>query len=288
MTWLAVDEWLRFLPHDTDELAVDVAWSPVFTEQPSRPGRAGLDREWRWGGAVSWLGGPALLPLPEWPRRPDGTPLAHVASISLHEAAVAAAEEDKAAWPEHDEGLPDHGWLEVFHDLSVYGWDAGDRDGGSWLVRWVPEAQRPGFAEPPPDLDTPGAACQAGMLLRGWSARPSGDFLSDRGQNSAAEHVQQEFQRAWSAQRNNMREALPGPVTHVYGHSQVSTAPAVRVLRDVLPLQEGDRHRLVLDVESTTHLAGWFGDSASLEVWMRQSDVAARRFDRAWCLTRTD
>lgn len=77
-------------------------------------------------------------------------------------------------------------------------------------------------------------------------------------------------------------------MTHVYGHSQTSTAPAVRVLRDVLPLREGDRYRLVLDIESSTHLAGWFGDGAALEVWMRQSDLAARRFDLAWCLTRTD
>ncbi len=86
MSWLAVDEWLERLPFDTTAPARDIAWSPVFTEQSFPPGRAGLDEEWRCGGPVSWLGGPALLPLAEWPRRPDGTPLAHVASISLYEA----------------------------------------------------------------------------------------------------------------------------------------------------------------------------------------------------------
>jgi hypothetical protein len=288
MSWLAVDEWLEGLPFDTSALARDIAWSPVFTEQGSRPGRTGLDREWRWGGWPSWLGEPALLPLAEWPRRADGTPLAHVASISLHEAR-AWGEEGKAAWPEHREGLPAAGYLEVFHDLiDTYGWEATDRDAGDWLVRWVPEPQRPGFAEPPPDLDTPTDACQAGMLLPGWSSRPPGDFLSDRGQNDAAMHVIEEFQRAWAYQRTQSRDTRPTTVTHVYGHSQNSAAPALRVLREVLPVEDGDHYRLVLDIESWTHLSGWFGDAVALEVWMRHSDVVARRFDRAWCITRTD
>ncbi len=258
------------------------------TAQGSRPGRAGLDREWRWGGWVSWLGGPALLPLAQWPRRPDGTPLAHVAALSLSEAG-ATVEESRTAWPEHREGLPSEGYLEVFHDLvDTYGWEATDRDSGGWLVRWVPDPQRPGLAEPPADLETPTDACQAGMLLPGWSSRPPSDFLADRGQHEAAAHVSAELQRAWAFQRTRSRDTPPTPVTHVYGHSQNATAPALRVLRDVLPLQEGDVHRLVLDIESWTHLSGWFGDAASLEVWMRDSDLVARRFDRAWCITRTD
>ena len=134
-SWLSVDEWLAGLPVDTTALARDIAWSPVFSSQGSRPGRAGLDREWRWGGWVSWLGGPALLPLAEWPRRPDGTPLAHVAALSLSEAG-ATVEESRTAWPEHREGLPSEGYLEVFHDLvDTYGWEATDRDDGGWLIR---------------------------------------------------------------------------------------------------------------------------------------------------------
>lgn len=284
-TWSAVEEWLDGSPSDTAALSWDIAWSPVFTEQGIRPGRAGLDREWRWGGWVSWLGGPALLPLPEWPRRPDGTPLAHVASISLHEAWAAAPAEDKATWPEHREGLPTDGYLEVFHDLHIRATESTD-DGG-WLVRWVPEPQRPGLAEPPADLVTPTDACQAGLLLRGWSSRPPEDFSADRGQRDAAAHVTGEVQRAWAFQRTWSGDPLPTPVTHVYGHSQCSTAPALGVLRDVLPVQAGDGHRLVLDIGLRTQLTGWFGDATSLEVWMRDSDLVARRFDRAWCLCRT-
>jgi len=35
-------------------------------------------------------------------------------------------------------------------------------------------------------------------------------------------------------------------------------------------------------------ILGWFGDAGSLEVWMRQSDLNARVFGKAWCLIRTD
>lgn len=79
------------------------------------------------------------------------------------------------------------------------------------------------------------------------------------------------------------------PVTHSYGHSQNGARAIREVLAEVLPLSEqDDEHRLLFDIESWTHLEGWFGDAAPLEVWMRQSDLEVRAFDRAWCLTRTD
>jgi hypothetical protein len=140
--WIGVDEWLESLPYDTSRLGQDIAWSPVFTEQPYKPGRAHLDRMWRFNDGPSWLGGPALLPLPEWPRRPDGKPLAHVASINLWDVWGTAHEENKEAFPEHAEGLPTTGYLEVFHDLIyTWGWETEDRDAGGWLVRWVPEPE---------------------------------------------------------------------------------------------------------------------------------------------------
>jgi hypothetical protein len=287
-SWSAVDEWLAGIPHGTAALAGDLAWSPVLSEHGFRRGRAGLDRAWRWEGRVSWLGGPAVRPLATWPRRPDRTALAHVAAVSLEDLDATVVEEERAAFPVCREGLPTSGYLEVFHDLvDTYGWEAADRDRGGWLVRWVPRPET-GLADPPDDLATPDNACQVGILMPGWSSRPAGDLLADRALNTAAARVQDEFQRAWTFQRTGSRDRTSVPVTHLYGHGQNASAPARRVLEDVLPLDDGDEHRLVLDVESWTHLSGWFGDAASLEVWMRDSDLAARRFDRAWCLTRTD
>ena len=45
---------------------------------------------------------------------------------------------------------------------------------------------------------------------------------------------------------------------------------------------------LLVGVESWTALSGWFGDAGHLEVWMRASDLASRRFENTWCLIRTD
>lgn len=288
-TWTAVDGWLTSLPLDTSTIRSDVAWSPVFSEQPYRAGSAVLARAWRFSEYPSWLGGPALLPLPEWPRRRDGIPLAHVAAVNLEDVSSASVVEEKAAWPVHEEGLPTTGYLEVFHDLvETYGWEVGDRATGGWSVRWVPEPESRHLADPPADLDTPTDACQAGIFLPGWSSRPPLDFLSDQAGFDTAEWVQEANQRGWWLQRTGESTELARPVTHVYGHSQNATGPAAEVLREALPLGPGDVHRLVLEVESFTHLAGWFGDAASLEVWMRASDLAGRRFDQAWCITRTD
>lgn len=127
-----------------------------------------------------------------------------------------------------------------------------------------------------------GCCCPAGAADRRATSSPTA------GHNAAAAHVGEEFQRAWAYQRTQSRDAPPTTVTHVYGHSQNSTAPALRILREVLPVEDGDGYRLVLDIESWTHLSEWFGDAAALEVWMWDSDLAARRFERAWCITRTD
>ena len=107
------------------------------------------------------------------------------------------------------------------------------------------------------------------------------------GRFEAAQLVTTEFRRAWAFQRAGHRHGQPEvPVTHVYGHSQEGTDAALRDLRPALPLEDGDEYRLVLDIEGWTTLDGWFGDAGALEVWMRASDLAERRFERAWCLIR--
>lgn len=284
--WPMVEEWLGQWPFDTRSLRDDVAWSPVFTAQSFTPGRTELDERWTTGGEVSWLGGPAVLPLPEWPRRTDGIALAHVATVAVPDVAGAAWSQEKEAFPDHREGLPTTGVLEVFHDLETYGFEAANGSAGGWLVRWVPEPDRSGFAEVPSDVDTPTEVAQPGLFLRGWTLRSPSEFIGTR-HFEAAEALGEAYQRAWLLQHTGSADGWPVPVTHVYGHSQAGSAEALEVLADVLPLEAGDSHRLVMDIESWTHLDQWFGDAAPLEVWMRESDLAARRFDRAWCMIRT-
>jgi hypothetical protein len=287
MTWPAVEQWLADRPFDTSFVARDVAWSPTFTSQSFTRGRSGLEELWATGGEVSWLGGPAALPLQAWPRRPDGYPLAHVLTLSLHNVDNVFEEQYKEAFPEHRQGLPATGVLEVFHDLQTYGWEPEDRESGAWLVRWVGKPERSGFAEIPDDVDTPTEVCQPGLILPGWSLRSPMDFAGSE-RFEPAEELTEAFQRTWLLQQTGSHAEEPIPVTHVYGHSQNGSAQAIGILEHALPLDDGDDYRMILDVESWTHLAGWFGDAAPLEVWMRESDLSSCRFDEAWCIIRTD
>jgi uncharacterized protein YwqG len=67
------------------------------------------------------------------------------------------------------------------------------------------------------------------------------------------------------------------------------TAYAHEVLREVRPLTEdGDSYTLLLSIDGWNTFDEWFGDAGNLEVWMRESDLRDGRFDRAWCMIRTD
>jgi hypothetical protein len=287
-------EWLQRPDYRAAGLHGDVAFTVAYTEQSFDPGPAEL-RElfWPTGSGVSWLGGPAGGILEsEWPRRADGRPLAHVASFDLEETHNTIDAEGRADWPPGQEGLPGHGILQIFHDLSeTYGHDPADRLRGGWLVRWDPEPDRTLLADAPSDLELPTDACQVVLPLATFSVSSSADAIgAPTPVFEAAEAANDQIQRMWAWQRTRNRHARPMPLTHLYGHSQSGDRhPALNVLPACLPLSlPGDRYRLIAEIESWTTLEGWFGDARPLEVWMRDSDLRERAFEEAWCIIRTD
>lgn len=288
-----VADWLRARGPHAEALADQVAWSPTFTEQSFPGGPGEVEDLWTTGGRVSWVGGPAVAPLDHWPRSAARAPLEHVITVCLDDLHTTGDAASTRTFPQHEQGLPTTGALEVFHDLSTWGWDADDAAAAGWLVRWVPQPDRSHLVPGPDTTALDGRpsspVCQAGTFLPGWTLPPLADAV---GAPSAvfdvAEDLAREHARAWCHQRQlPFRGQVDGP-THAYGHGSRSTAAAAEVLAAVLPLDDGDHHRLLLEVESGSHLAGWFGDRGHLQVWMRRSDLAARRFDAAWCLVRTD
>ncbi|MGQ1797343.1 DUF1963 domain-containing protein [Kocuria oceani] len=288
--WGQIQAWLQAGPPGAGLLLEQVAFSPVLSDQSFAPGDEELRELWGTGGWVSWLGGPAAAPLDGWPRTVDGTALAHVLTLHLADLAGVLDDQGKAVWPGLREGLPTVGVLEVFHDLRTFGSDATDQDSGAWVVRWVADPARTELVQPPEGVDTPSAACQVVLALPGFTLPPAADAAGGAEEEfETARAVEKAVRRAWLAQRTGSARGHPTLVSHVYGHSQHGEIHARALLHNVLPLSAaGDEHRLVLDLESWTALSGWFGDAGSLEVWMRDSDLQARRFDRAWCLIRTD
>lgn len=284
-----VTEWLD--ARGAARLADSLRYSVVFSEQSFAPGTDEIAEGWQEGAWISWLGGPAPLE-GDWPRNAHGQPLAHVALLhlgdvnSIHPSA-------RRTWPEGqlEEGLPHQGYLQIFHDLQTYGWEADDQTATGWLVRWIPEPasaqHRWPLVDGPEDLDTPSTVCQPGLFMPSFTLPSSLEHQPASGVSvETHDQLLEDIADSWALQRGV--GSVPA-FTHVYGHSTAGDAvPEEEILPEALPVEAGDRYRLVVEIESWTTLAGWFGDAAALEVWMRESDLTAARFDRAWCIIRTD
>ncbi|MCW4467213.1 YwqG family protein [Glutamicibacter sp. MNS18] len=289
-----MDAWLNSTEINAGFLGKDLKFTVLLLDQYD----AGVDRilaERAELGELSWLGGPALGPVEQWPRTASGEPLAHIATINLGEAQALLESSDitEPNWPEPSARLPESGYLEVFHHLGTYG-NPEDVGTGGWLVRYLPLAgeEFPPLVSAPDDLDLPTDVCQPVLLGTGFSVPRAVDFTdSDDATFEAAERVEEELNAAWTAWRRAVSSVEPPvfPISHMYGHSDAGTGYAQAVLDKVRPLAgPGDSYILVLGLESWTFFEGWFGDAGSFEVWMRSSDLDARNFDQAWCMIRTD
>lgn len=107
----------------------------------------------------------------------------------------------------------------------------------------------------------------------------------------AVETVEQAVQYMWTWQRlQDQNPHMNLPVSHLYGNAQKGNElPLGEILPGAIPLADDcDRYRLIAEFEGWQNFEAWFGDASPLKVWMRQSDLDAKRFDRAWCIIRTD
>ncbi|MCH6231237.1 DUF1963 domain-containing protein [Microbacterium sp. CFH 31415] len=291
---MAAIEWLQRPEYRVAGLSGEVAFSVAYTEQSFDPGPAELqDLFWPTGSEVSWLGGPAGgVTEDDWPRRADGRPLAHVATFDLADAYNTIDAESRSDWPPGQEGLPHHGVLQIFHDLTdTYGYEPDDRLTRGWRVLWDPQPDRSLLTTGPADLELPTDACQVILPLATFTVPSAADAIgAPTAVFEATDAANDQLQRMWAWQRTLNRAAEPIPFTHLYGHAQNGNRhAALNVLPTCLPLTiPGDRYRLVAEIEGQTTLEGWFGDGSPLEVWMRDSDLRARAFDAAWCIIRSD
>ncbi|GAB3274472.1 YwqG family protein [Kineosporia babensis] len=290
-----ISKWLSRKEFAPANLQDQFAFSIVFSEQSLEPGEDELRSDfWPSGAQVSWLGGPALLPTTQtWPRTSEGAPLAHIATFDLAGISGVLDPESRKQWqnPPLRADLPNTGFLQIFHDLSTYGYEPDDSARQGWLVRWLSSREGLTFAVPPEDLDLPQPAAQVVLPMASFSLPSALDIAADNESAfNAAESAIEAYQSTWRFQRTEGTQTQPLPVSHLYGHSQAGEGlPRQEVLPVVLPLQsEADEYRLIADLESWTTLEGWFGDASPLEIWMRQSDLQARDFARAWCMIRTD
>ncbi len=284
--------WLQDPAIALPTLADDIRFSVVLTAANLPAGREDIDHFWDGTAHLSWLGGPAVGPLARWPERHDGKKLAHVATLHLGEIADVVDEDHRKAWgpgmPDRyapSLSLPDSGALEIFHDGETSGYDQSDRADGAWQVRWSPAPD--GSVVDAPAADAPTGVCQVVIPYASFSIRSPEDAIGlPEEEFNRVERANNAILDAWQSFFMAGREKVYTPLSHLYGHSWKGTDELNDTLARVLPLASADEHVLILDLESWTHLEGWFGDAGHLEVWMRRSDLATRNFDAAWCFIR--
>lgn len=285
-----VEQWLSSRGVRLEAARLDPV--AVFSEN-SFTDPAELAESWTGVLQVSWLRGPALDVGP-WPEDARGRPLAHVATFSLTD--VSGAWDGQFHSDSGDMLSPDvpsrwDGYLEIFHDLSCFGYDPrADRAERSFLVRRVPSTGARTLQDPPrwqPDPVTD-LSPQLGLFWPAVSiSRRRGIHLTAQ-EFEDLERAEGDLLAAWEKARFGRDWSGVTPLTRFGGVSSHGYRPVQRVLEAALPLQDGDEHVLLASVETATALEGWFSDSGDLEVWIRRSDLTAQRFEASWLLTRTD
>ncbi|WP_166392188.1 DUF1963 domain-containing protein [Nocardioides ochotonae] len=246
----------------------------------------------------SWFGGRPLAPAgEEWPRRADGTPLAHVVQVDLN---------DDWEMMRPEIGLPSRGLLQVFHDLETYGnpEDAGDV---AWRVRWFDTDDFDGFAPTARPDDLPIPACTGPLAARPspMATVPSVLDLHHPDQDTwdRYKRIQTWLENYPYTHNRLMAPDLAAtsspwggdpsrlvPVSRLCGYGYNEFNPDYQKILDAqLPLSVGDEHVMFADINPGQFTdEDWFHGQRHLQIWMRRSDLAERRFDDCWAFIRLD
>ncbi len=239
---------------------------------------------------ASHFGGQPDLPAGfVWPRY-KGVPLTLLAQIRLADT-VPYDVEDK---------LPDSGWLYVFYEMSAFTWGLEASEKGSWVLRYH-DGPVEGLNRAPLPSDLPEeASWQNPASLR---FAPSIDLPSydDRRFPGATVGESDEAWEAWFDFAASFAPDQNGEVyNHLLGHPQI-IQNEMRIPTEItfsVPLQpearlaawsdpavqaRADGWNLLLQLDSDEAGPGWmWGDVGRLYFWIRDEDLAARRFDDVW------
>jgi uncharacterized protein YwqG len=239
--------------------------------------------------SMSRLGGlPALPTAVPWPKR-NGRSLSFIAQIELSSQPKVAAQE----------GLPAEGLLLFFYDAEQSTWGFDPKDTGSFAVIYAPESTpATDVAEWPDDLPEHAQyrACnltsEETVALPPWDSVLVEDLGLDREQLDAYQDVLEAAsgEDAWSS-----RGLLGGYPDQIQGDMMVECALVAAGLYcgdstayhdPRLPTfrKQARDWRLLLQVPSAESAGMMWGDVGCLYYWIREDDLRARRFERAWMI----
>ncbi|ALJ21525.1 DUF1963 domain-containing protein [Microbacterium sp. No. 7] len=269
--------------------SLDIARAVYLVEDPLAE-RDGTDHGFPDARKLSHFGGLPLLGHSE--RAPDSPLLVQVDFGYLPYASISRTETRIL----REGGVPTEGMLQVFATADSDSRTAPDLPGGGVIVRYIAEndvvAARWSHSDEDGDYPWRGLKFSPGVTteIKVWSSSVS----------ELARWVEEE---AYSAARmgcpdptgwyGGFPDEASGidaprmrarPVSHLLGAVAVDFALDdydTAVLRQELPLEDAlDEHVLLIELAGVQALEDAFGDEGRLQVWMRRSDLHARRFDR--------
>ena len=185
-------------------------------------------------------------------------------------------------------GVPGDGLLQVFHTTTGDSRTDPDVPGGGATLRYLPE---PSLAHRLPlDLDAecavyPPSRAQASFGL----SFGNGPAVTDRSAETVVEL--QSLADIWARNGNFSEEfeASTDPFTRtelpatrmfgVQGYDFDLPDEDVDLLKRELPLVGDDRHVLMLNITGEHSFDSVFGDGGRLEIWIRDTDLRAARFE---------
>ena len=238
-------------------------------------------------GHTHFGGAPRLAPGSAWPSGPDG-PLSFVGQLDFAQAVGAGGVEL---------GLPDRGLLALFCDEQYWTGDS-PQDRNRFHLAYTLDAEHGVELEPPPDLDAADLAPHAperGLSLPDIADRivqayqslqegKRGDayialavaFADQQRRGTGEDDHRLRGHAAWAGEDGRLTAQL---ASSGFGRDRASDPRA-------LALTAGAAAWNLLWQVDTINLPGW-SEVGTFQVLIRDEDLAARAFDRAWVVHQT-
>ncbi len=233
----------------------------------------------------SRLGGAPDLPdIALWPLW-EGVPLAFLGQIDLGELAELNP----------DTPLPKEGLLSFFYDADQRTWGFKPEDRESWRVLYFPQPFQPvAINEWPAGLPEQGCYPLASMFIESGESLPDDlidDFLAGKGPREAAmlEDIMDQYQQCYEGAAH---QVLGYPYT-IQGDMRLECQLVSNGLycgdetgyKDprAKDLEPGAADwRLLFQLDSDDRAGMMWGDMGTLYFWIKDQDLAAKRFDQVW------
>lgn len=220
-----------------------------------------------------------------WPRRGE-SPLSFIVQIDLSEVA--------RVWPSSP--LPAAGLLSCFYDAERQPWGFDPADRGAWAIYHF-DQRTAGAAQPPDDLPEK-------ARFRPVTMQTVGELKLPAAESRAVEELDLRLkeQTAYWALLGDLQEAQKDDsqaVHRLLGHPDPiqgdMEAECQLVTTGIDATPEAYRSdvarrllagrgvwRMLLQIDSDERTAMQWGDDGRIYFWMRQGDIAARRWNESW------